>query len=138
VRRYYPFLPLVAGRALQDFDWRSHRFKKGTWVLLDIYGTNHDPRWWKDPDAFNPDRFAGCAESAYTLIPQGGGSPDIGHRCAGEWITVELVKAAVYLLVHDMQYNVPQQNLTIDMSRMPALPRSRFVISNIRSLADAK
>ena len=32
VRRFYPFLPLVAGRARMAFEWRGHRFGKGTWM----------------------------------------------------------------------------------------------------------
>jgi cytochrome P450 len=35
VRRFYPFFPLVGGRARKDFEWRGHRFEEGTWVLLD-------------------------------------------------------------------------------------------------------
>jgi fatty-acid peroxygenase len=44
VRRFYPFFPFVEGRVLDDFEWRGRRFAKGTWVLLDLYGTNHDTR----------------------------------------------------------------------------------------------
>ena len=36
VRRYYPFFPLVAGRALQAFYWRDYHFTKGSWVILDL------------------------------------------------------------------------------------------------------
>jgi fatty-acid peroxygenase len=31
-----------------------------------------------------------------------------------------------------MRYEVPEQDLSIDLSRMPAVPRSRFVISGVR------
>jgi fatty-acid peroxygenase len=34
VRRFYPFFPAIGGRALNEFDWRGHRFTRGTWVLL--------------------------------------------------------------------------------------------------------
>jgi fatty-acid peroxygenase len=44
VRRFYPFFPAIDGRALEDFEWRGVHFEKGDWVLLDLYGTNHDPR----------------------------------------------------------------------------------------------
>jgi fatty-acid peroxygenase len=100
-------------------------------VLLDFYATNHDPRLWDDPHLFRPERFAGRPASLYDLIPQGGGDPHTGHRCAGEGITVALVKSATRLLTTSMRYEVPPQDLRIDLSRMPAIPRSRFVIRNV-------
>jgi fatty-acid peroxygenase len=34
-----------------------------------------------------------------------------------------------------MNYAVPPQDLELDQTRLPALPRSRFVISDVRALA---
>jgi len=130
VRRFYPFFPLVAGRVLEPFAWRGHRFARGDWVLLDLYGTDHDSRIWGDPEAFRPDRFRDWDGSAFNLIPQGGGDHLLNHRCAGEWVTIALMKRAVQLLTA-MRYEVPEQDLRIELSRMPALPRSGFVISRV-------
>ena len=44
VRRFYPFFPLVAGLVASSFEWRGYRFPEGRRVLLDVYGTNRDPR----------------------------------------------------------------------------------------------
>jgi fatty-acid peroxygenase len=52
VRRFYPFFPFVGGRVQEEFDWQGHHFAKGTWLLLDLYGTNHDSRIWKEPERF--------------------------------------------------------------------------------------
>jgi fatty-acid peroxygenase len=57
VRRFYPFFPMVGGRSLEEFEWRGHRFEKGSWVLLDLCGTNHDARIWNNPERFQPERF---------------------------------------------------------------------------------
>jgi fatty-acid peroxygenase len=138
VRRFYPFFPMVGGRALQEFDWRGIHFAKGTWVLLDLYGTNHDPRIWGDPQIFRPERFSHWGRSAFNFIPQGGGDFDHGHRCAGEWMTIRIVKTAVQLLVSAMDYDVPEQDLRIDLARIPAIPRSRFVIGNVRQLPEVR
>ena len=132
VRRFYPFFPFVGGRVREEFDWRGIRFVKGAWVLLDLYGTNHDARVWHEPGVFMPDRFRQWDGSAFDFIPQGGGDHYADHRCAGEWITIELVKRTVRLLTEEMQYDVPEQDLTIDPSRMPAAPKSRFIIGNVR------
>ncbi len=135
VRRFYPFFPLVGGRVLREFDWRGRRFARGTWVLLDLHGTNHDARTWGDPEAFRPERFRGWDGGAFSFVPQGGGDHYRDHRCAGEWITIELMKRAARLLTGSMSYEVPEQDLSIDLSRMPAIPRSRFVIGDVRRVA---
>ena len=135
VRRFYPFFPVVGGRVLQAFDWRGHHFTEGTWVLLDLYGTLHDDRTWEAPETFRPERFRGRQVSAFDLIPQGGGDHHVNHRCAGEWITIALMQRAVQLLTTTMRYDVPVQDLRIDLSRMPAIPESRLVLTNVRPLA---
>ena len=132
VRRFYPFFPMVGGRALVEFEWRGHRFTPGSWVLLDLYGTNHDYRRWEEPDSFRPDRFASPGDLTHALVPQGGGEHLTTHRCAGEAITVEIVKRVARLMAMAMDYDVPPQDLRIQMSRMPAIPRSRFVMRNVR------
>ena len=98
---------------LAPFEWRGHAFVEGTWVMLDIYGTNHDPRIWEDPGAFRPERFASWDNNPYTFTPQGGGAHSVNHRCAGEAFTVELIKCAVRLLTRTVEYDVPAQDLTI-------------------------
>ncbi|MDT0676673.1 hypothetical protein [Autumnicola musiva] len=45
----------------------------------------------------------------------------------GEW-TIYITKAAINLMVNKMDYAVPEQDLKISMSRIPAIPRSRFRI----------
>ncbi len=131
VRRFYPFFPAVAARVRADFDWRGYRFEKGRRVLLDLYGTDRDARTWDDPDAFRPDRFEGWDGSPYNFIPQGGGDHAHNHRCAGEWITIALMKQAAEVLAGPLRYSVPPQDLEIDYGRMPALPRSRFVMKDV-------
>ena len=134
VRRFYPFFPLVGGRARTEFEWRGRRFPKGTWMLLDLYGTDHDPRIWEQPEKFWPERFRARDVSAYSPIPQGGGDPYVNHRCAGEWVTIEILKRAVRLLTTEMRYAVPTQDLRVNMARMPAVPYSRFIISSVERM----
>lgn len=132
VRRFYPFFPMVGGRALEAFAWHGHFFRQGAWVLLDLYGTNHDARIWTDPEQFEPERFLNWEGNPYTLIPQGGGDFYSGHRCPGEWITIELTKQAVRMLSTEIVYRVPLQDLRIRLSRLPAIPESGLLIKDVR------
>lgn len=79
-----------------------------------------------------PERFRQWKRSPFSFIPQGGGEYLDGHRCPGEWITVELMKVAVVFLSTSVRYSVPQQDLRMSLSRIPALLSSRFVIGNVQ------
>ncbi len=132
VRRYYPFTPFLGARVRKDFIWNKNEFKEGVLVLLDVYGINYDSKIWKDPDKFWPERFKERKDNLFDFIPQGGGDPSNGHRCPGEGITIEIMKAGLDFLVNKIEYDVPNQDLGYSMTKMPTLPKSRFIISNIR------
>jgi len=134
VRRFYPFFPLVGGRVRRGFEWAGHRFAARDWVILDLYGTNHDSRLWPEPEQFRPERFKDWPGDPYTFIPQGAGDPMAGHRCPGERMTIALIGRAVRLLC-GMHYDVPPQDLSISLSNMPAAPRSQLVLSRVRAAA---
>ena len=132
VRRFYPFFPSVMARVRQGFEWKGYHFPQGRWVILDLYGTNHDARTWEAPDEFRPERFRQWDGSPFNFIPQGGGDHHVNHRCPGEWIAIELMKVALDFLAGRIEYDVPEQDLRINSSRLPALPRSRFIIRNVK------
>ncbi|WP_105439435.1 cytochrome P450 [Neorhizobium sp. T25_13] len=131
VRRYYPFFPAVAARARRTFELNGYKILEGRRVILDLYGSNQDRRTWEKPEEFEPERFCRWDGGQFNFIPQGGGDHYVNHRCPGEWITIALMKQATEMLTQQMAYDVPEQDLQIEWSRMPALPRSRFVISNV-------
>lgn len=132
VRRYYPFGPFLGAKVRKDFTWRECDFKKGQLVILDLYGTNHDEKQWGEADQFKPDRFLKEEPSLYNFIPQGGGDATTGHRCPGEGITVEIMKATLDFLVNKIEYDVPEQDVSFSLVKMPTLPASGFIMSHIR------
>lgn len=133
VRRFYPFFPAAGARTCEGFRWHGHSFEAGDWVLLDLYGTNHHPRLWEAPEAFRPERFRGWRGNPYTLIPQGAGDFETGHRCPGEWLTIALMKEAMRSFSRGIRYEVPMQDLSINLGTMPALPKSGLVIDEVRA-----
>ncbi|HLS10200.1 cytochrome P450 [Lentibacillus sp.] len=133
VRRYYPFGPFLGAKVQNNFNWGGHKFKKGILVLLDVYGTNRDPDLWDQPDEFRPERFKEWGGSPFDFIPQGGGDYDIGHRCPGEWITVDIMSVSLAFLAKRIDYKVPKQNLNFSMVRIPSIPKSRFIMRDVIS-----
>lgn len=136
VRRFYPFAPFMGALVRKNFIWKGFSFPKGRLVILDLYGTNHDARVWKNPDRFWPERFRNWNESAYNFIPQGGGDHFLGHRCAGEWLTIQQLKIATKVLAQEIEYTLPEQDLEVPKNRMPTLPESKVMLTNIRKLSE--
>lgn len=129
VRRYFPFFPFIGGVTTTDIEWHGEHLSKAQHVLLDIHGTNHDPKTWREPERFEPERFAAEQAGPFEFIPQGGGSHATGHRCPGERVTITLMAEAVKLLTREMSYDVPDQDLEVSLSEMPTKPASGFQIS---------
>ncbi|MEA9760396.1 cytochrome P450 [Xanthomonas campestris pv. raphani] len=127
VRRFYPFFPLIGGRVRMPFVWRDRHFKQGDWMMVDLYGTNHHPAVWRDPERFDPSRFEHWKGSRYDFVAQGGGSVERDHRCPGENPSIALLMSALSLLASS-DYTLPPQDLRYPLNRFPTLPRSGVVL----------
>ncbi len=86
-------------------------------VLLDVYGINHDSRVWNEPYKFYPERFRDRKENLFNFIPQCGSDPSKGHRCPGEGITIEIMKASLDFLVNSIEYDVLDQDLSYSIEK---------------------
>lgn len=128
VRRFYPFVPVLAARARRTQDVLGQRVRRGGLVVLDVHGTDHDPAHWTDPGTFDPGRFLQGAVDPDTLVPQGGGDVRTGHRCPGEGVTLTMIAVAVRALAHHAG-TLPPQDLGYDVSRIPTRPRSGVVLA---------
>ncbi|MFH8492378.1 cytochrome P450 [Streptomyces longisporoflavus] len=128
VRRFYPFAPFVGGIAAADLYWQGQDIPVGSMVLLDLYGQNHDAQLWPKPYIFDPRRFVGREPGRDELVPQGGGDPATNHRCPGEDVTLTVLETLVPRLAA-LHYDVPEQDLSIPLRRIPTAPRSGFLLN---------
>lgn len=96
--RLYPSLPLVSRMCAEDTEAGGHPVKKGTFVFIPIYALHRHRLLWRDPDAFDPDRF-GPEESAgrhrFAYLPFGGGS----RVCIGQGFAMTEAVAILATLV---------------------------------------
>jgi fatty-acid peroxygenase len=119
LRRIYPFVPVLAAKVRRRSTFRGARLPRGQRVLLDVYGSLHDPAHWEDVEEFRLDRFCGVEPDPFRYFPQGGGDVARGHRCPGERVAVELLKVATRVLLDakpsDSRYPIP-------LRRMPTRP----------------
>lgn len=75
--RLYPPAWLTGREARRDIELAGRPVRKGTQVLVSQWLVHRDPRWFADPEAFDPDRFAPEAVSArpkFSYFPFGGGA----------------------------------------------------------------
>lgn len=131
VRRSYPFFPAVTAIVREDFQWHGHQFPKGRRVLLDLYGTNHDPQAWEQPERFDPQRFLGDDPDPFAFVPQGGGDPAVHHRCPGEPVSTRLMGVALDQLARHMTYTPLEPATPVDYGRLPALPDGGYRLQNL-------
>ncbi|CAA7262222.1 unnamed protein product [Cyclocybe aegerita] len=57
--RHSSTVPLVPHSLDEDDFYEGHRIPKGSCVMVNIWAILNDPSIYKDPETFNPDRFAG-------------------------------------------------------------------------------
>jgi cytochrome P450 len=55
--RLYPPAWYFTRRADEDLELAGYRIAKGTTVVMNLWGLHRDPRFYPDPDAFDPDRW---------------------------------------------------------------------------------
>ena len=74
--RVLPPVWMIPRLAIADDEIDGHPIPRGSTILIPIHAIHHDPRWWPDPEVFDPERFLpenarGHHRSAY--LPFGGG-----------------------------------------------------------------
>jgi len=89
--RLYPPVYVIARKATADTCIGDYQVAAGSEVALWIYMTHHDPRWYPDPETFQPDRFAEEKTSErprFAYLPFGAGA----RTCIGKtFATIEAV-----------------------------------------------
>jgi len=74
--RLYPPVWTMARTAVHEDEIGGYRIAAGSEILIFPYITQRHPKWWHDPDAFRPERFApenSAARPRYAYLPFGAG-----------------------------------------------------------------
>ena len=93
--RLYPPAWTMGRRAIAEHAIDGHTIEPGALVIVSQWIAHRDPRWWPDPDTFNPDRWSARSDRPkYAYFPFGGGS----RICIGEsfaWTEAILLLATI-------------------------------------------
>jgi cytochrome P450 len=74
--RIFPPVYLLARSPAEDVEIGGYTIPRGTEIVLWIYMTHHDPRWFPEPEVFRPERFTPENESKLpknAYVPFGAG-----------------------------------------------------------------
>ncbi|RXK18941.1 cytochrome P450 [Macrococcus sp. DPC7161] len=134
VRRFYPFVPYLPGKAKKKLTFDNQKIKKDQMILLDVYGTLHNEKLWEYPNRFDPTRFENWDGSPFDLIPQGGGDYHTNHRCAGEWMTIIIMEETMKFFTRTISFEVPPQDFTVDLTKLPGKVASGMNIRQVQAL----
>jgi cytochrome P450 len=126
LRRYFAMNSATFfGRVQAPMEVGGYRIPAGWGAIGGIHINMRNPDVFPDPDTFDPDRFLPAREAARpagSYVPHGDGDPT-HHRCPGEDIVTVAVKMYLSLLLREMTWTIPAQDLLLTNELFP-LPAS--------------
>lgn len=132
--RLYPPIHLSNRIAAEDIEFSDYQIPAGTRVMLSIYLTQRDPRYWPDPERFDPSRFARTSVSSrtpYSFIPFGGGK----RNCIGSAFAKAEASIVLARLIQRFEFTPVHHKVRLHMGAtleprpgvsMVPVPRSRL------------
>ncbi|MGI9523811.1 MAG: cytochrome P450 [Hyphomicrobiaceae bacterium] len=92
--RLFPPVPSLSRVATQDTNLGGHRLARGTAVTISVYAVHRHQSVWRNPDMFDPARFAIVNEVYFArcqILPFGAGP----RTCSG--MVFAMVEATIFL-----------------------------------------
>ncbi|MEI5006552.1 cytochrome P450 [Streptomyces sp. PmtA] len=111
--RLYPAAPVVGRRAVADAVVGGHTIPAGADVVVAPWVTHRHPRYWEDPDRFDPERFAPGAEKdrpRYAWFPFGGGP----RACIGQHFSMLESVLALAMILRDYALDAVDERVPVD------------------------
>lgn len=101
--RLYPSVPLYARTAFEDIQLTDDIWcPKGSTIAILAYHIHRDPRFFSDPEKFNPDRFAAennTGKNPYSFVPFSAGP----RNCIGQKFAFMELKSMISKIVRNFE-----------------------------------
>jgi cytochrome P450 len=109
--RLHPPSYALSRRVAADTELGGHAVPAGTLVLVVPWATHRDPRFWPDPERFDPLRFVGEQDRpAFAYVPFSGG----GRACIGRHLA--LLESTILLRALLRSYRLESLDATLPLS----------------------
>ena len=120
--RMHPPLFLLVRVAKEDFVYKDYFVPKGTWIVLSPTVAQRMPEFFKQPNRFEPDRFAPPREEDkrdFAFIAFGGGR----HKCLGNAFAILQIKAILALLLGQYEFELAGDPIDSDFQGLVVGPK---------------
>jgi sterol 14-demethylase len=121
--RLYPPLVMLMRRTLRPFEVGDNVVPSGNLAMVSPGVCHREPRTFREPDLFDPDRFAPPREEdrkvPYSLIGFGGGK----HRCIGMAFAHQQIKVIWGILLQRFDFKLLDAFVQPDYSTFVVGPR---------------
>ncbi|MFF5704037.1 cytochrome P450 [Streptomyces sp. NPDC012794] len=110
--RLYPAAPVIGRKAVAATEIEGHAVPAGADVILAPWVTHRHPRYWSDPERFDPDRFTPEAEAGrhrYAWFPFGGGP----RACIGQHFSMLESVIALAMLLRAYEFEAVDQEIPV-------------------------
>ncbi|MFD4637371.1 cytochrome P450 [Lentzea sp. NPDC058436] len=101
-------VPTFVRRTVRDVDLTGYHLPAGTTTIVMPAANHYDPAYWREPDAFDPDRFAEPRREdqahRFAFVPFGGGA----HKCIGMVLGFLEVKTILHELLLRHRWRLPE------------------------------
>lgn len=114
--RMFPPVPIIARKLTEDVKIASNNYllPAGTTVVIGIYKIHRDPKYWKNPEVFNPDNF--LPENTqnrhyYSFVPFSAGP----RSCVGRKYALLKLKVLISTMMRNYKFTsaVPQEDFKL-------------------------
>jgi cytochrome P450 len=119
--RLYPPIGRIGRRPLRDMDLDGVPLARDTAVFLSPFVTQRDPRWYRDPEVFRPERWSEPAPDRprYAWLPFGAGP----RSCVGEHFARMVLTLAVATIAQRWRLRPTKAGLPRSRSLLTLKPR---------------
>lgn len=131
--RMYPPGPLsVPHESSADCTVGGYHVPQGTMLLMNLWAIHNDPKIWKEPREFKPERFEGASvgeRDGFKLMPFGSGR----RSCPGEALGIRIVGLAIGSVVQCFEWERVGEE-TVDMAEGAGLtlPKAVALVAKCR------
>ena len=121
--RLYPSVPILTRVMPEDGELGGHLIPAGTTIHVHPYTMHRHPKYWKDPEKFQPERFGGEGSeeiSHFTYLPFSSGP----RSCIGQTFAQFECKVLISRFLKSFKFKlVPGQNLNPDIPKATLSPK---------------
>ncbi|MUL67070.1 hypothetical protein BOO86_21535 [Mycobacterium sp. CBMA 234] len=115
-------VPAIMRETTEDVDIAGHYVPQGTVVWVMPWAIHHNPRFWSNPDAFEPDRHTAPNIHRLAWMPFGAGV----HKCIGMFFGNMEIKVIMHHLLRNYEWSVPRDYQWRYDGKTLGLPKDRL------------